>query len=351
MRISLDVRAAQRDTPRRLIGCFGRFMRMSFRSSGDLIADRRFEYGQVFFREGDYAAAIDLFEQAIDRAPNWPGAHFSLGKARRDIGDRAGAASAFRNCLRLDPDDVLGASLALAEIDAAAPVDAAPPAYVKALFDAYAEDFDKALVERLDYSTPQKIAAAIRSIRKAPGRSGRALDLGCGTGLAGEEIVGDVAILEGVDISDGMIEAARMKGVYDTLETADILSALHRRAETYDLILAADVLIYFGDLSRVFAGVSARLAEGGLVAFSVEKGDGADWTVQPSLRFAHSADYVARVIKGVGLDLVSIEETVLRKDRGADIAGLLVIARKGKHAPSDLPAVGETSYVDAPTSY
>lgn len=326
-------------------------MRMSFRSSGDLIADRRFEYGQVFFREGDYAAAIDLFEQAIDRAPNWPGAHFSLGKARREIGDRAGAAAAFRDCLRLDPDDVFGASLALAGIDASAAVDAAPPAYVKALFDAYARDFDKALVERLDYSTPRKLAAAVRAAREALGRSGRALDLGCGTGLAGEEIVGDVAFLEGVDISDGMIEAARMKGVYDRLETADILAALYRRPEAYDLILAADVLIYFGDLSKVFAGVSARLAEGGLIAFSVEKGADADWSVQSSLRFAHSGDYVARVIRNAGLDLVSIEETVLRKDRGADVAGLLVIARKRKRAPSSFPAVGEAAYVDAPASY
>lgn len=326
-------------------------MRMSFRSSGDLIADRRFEYGQVFFREGDYAAAIDLFEQAIDRAPNWPGAHFSLGKARREIGDRAGAAAAFRDCLRLDPDDVFGASLALAGIDASAAVDAAPPAYVKALFDAYARDFDKALVERLDYSTPRKLAAAVRAAREALGRSGRALDLGCGTGLAGEEIVGDVAFLEGVDISDGMIEAARMKGVYDRLETGDILAALYQRSEAYDLILAADVLIYFGDLSKVFAGVSARLAEGGLIAFSVEKGADADWSVQSSLRFAHSGDYVARVIRNAGLDLVSIEETVLRKDRGADVAGLLVIARKRKRAPSSFPAVGEAAYVDAPASY
>ncbi len=325
-------------------------MRTSFKSSGDLIVDRRFEYGQVFFREGDYAAAIDLFEQAIDRAPAWPSAHFSLGKARREIGDRVGAASAFRECLRLDPDDVLGASLALAEIDDAATVSAAPPAYVKALFDAYAEDFDKALVERLDYSTPQKLAAAIRAVRGDTGRSGRALDLGCGTGLAGAAIVADVAFLEGVDISDGMIEAARMKGVYDKLEIADILAALHRRAETYDLILAADVLIYFGDLSGVFASMSARLGEGGLAAFSVEKGADADWSIQPSLRFAHSADYVARAVKSVGLDLISIEETVLRKDRGADVAGLLVIARKPKRAPSGLPSVGEASFIDAPAS-
>jgi predicted TPR repeat methyltransferase len=302
-------------------------MRAASASSGDLIADRRFEYGQALYREGDCAAAIDLFAQAIERAPNWAGAYFSLGKARRDFGDRAGAASAFRECLRLDPDDMLGASLALAEIEGT-PAGAAPKAYVKALFDAYADDFDEALVERLGYSTPRKLAAAIRSVRGGAGRSGRALDLGCGTGLAGEELVADVLWLEGVDLSDRMIDRAREKGVYDRLETIDIISALARRDGTYDLIFAADVLNYFGDLSKVFEGISARLAAGGIAAFSVEKGAGADFAVQPSLRFAHSPDYVERVVRNAGLDLVSIEETVLRKDRGADVEGLLAIARK-----------------------
>ena len=325
-------------------------MRKQIRSSGDLIADRRLNYGQTFLMEGDLVAAIELFEQTIDRAPAWPEAHFALGGARRDIGDRAGAAAAFRNCLRLDPDDKLGASLALAQIDAMATVDVAPTAYVKALFDAYAEDFDKALVERLSYSTPQKLAQAIRAARKVAGRSGRALDLGCGTGLAGEAILADVAWLEGVDLSGGMIEAAKVKGVYDQLETADILTALHRRETNYDLILAADVLIYFGDLSKPVAGVAARLVDGGLFAFSVEKGDGADWTVQSSLRFAHGADYVARTLKTAGLEIVTLEDAVLRTDRGADVMGLLVVARKPVRARSGLPSTAEASLMDAPSS-
>ena len=326
-------------------------MRKSSRSSGDLNADRRFQYGQTFLREGDCVAAIDLFRQAAERARSWPDAHFALGKALREIGDRAGAASAFRECLTLEPADTLGASLALAELDAAMTIDAAPAAYVKALFDAYAEDFDKALVERLSYATPQRLAEMIRAARKTSGRSGRALDLGCGTGLAGEEILADVVFLEGVDISDGMIEAARAKGVYDRLEAGDILTALGRRRDAFDLILAADVLIYFGDLSAVFARVAAHLSDGGLFAFSVEKGAGADFAVQPSLRFAHSADYVARMASAAGLIIVAMEEAVLRKDRGADVAGLLAIARKQKSVATNLPSVGEAAAVDAPAGY
>ncbi|MGD9801456.1 MAG: methyltransferase domain-containing protein, partial [Parvularculaceae bacterium] len=301
--------------------------------------------------EGDHVAAIDLFALAIERAPNWPSAQWSLGKARREIGDRAGAAAAFRECLRLDPEDALGASLALAELDAAVTVDAAPAAYVKALFNAYADDFDKALVERLDYSTPQQLADIIRAARGENGRFKRALDLGCGTGLAGEAIVADAIWLEGVDLSDGMIEKAREKGVYDALSAGDIQSALHNATAHYDLILAADVLVYFGELAKVFAAVASRLEQGGLFAFSVEKGAGADWSVHASLRFTHSADYVGRALKAAGLELMRMEESALRKDRGADIIGLLVLARKAVDHDSRYPTANESAPIDAPASF
>jgi len=146
-----------------------------------------------------------------------------------------------------------------------------------------------------------------------------------------------------------MIEAAKAKGVYDALETGDMLSALCKSGGHYDLILAVDALIYFGDLSKVFAASAARLSDGGLFAFSVEKGV-ADYSVQPSLRFAHSADYVARMIKAAGLELTAMEEAVLRTDRGADVTGLLVIARKPKRAASNLPMTGEAGLFDAPAS-
>jgi len=325
-------------------------MLCKFQSSGDLIADRRYQYAQALFEDGDFAAAADLFEQAIELAPNWPAAYWSLGKARRDAGDNARAALAFRECLRLDPDDSLGASLALAEIDASVTIDAAPAAYVKTLFDAYADEFDKALVERLDYSTPQQLAVLVRETRKDKGRFKRALDLGCGTGLAGEAIIADVAWLEGVDISQGMIDKARAKGVYNALEARDLLSALHGGRGRYDLILAADVLIYFGELEKIFLALARRLDSGGLVAFSVEKGESADWSVQASLRFAHSAGYVARVLKAAGLELVRMEERILRKDRGADITGYLIIGRKPAESASKLPSAGDSIFIDAPAS-
>jgi predicted TPR repeat methyltransferase len=306
-------------------------MRRAFSSSGDLIADRRYQYGLDLHREGDFAAAAQLFEQALERAPRWPAAWRALARARLDAYDRPGAAEALRACLRCDPQDRLGAGLELARIDAAVTVDAAPPAYVEDLFDAYADDFDTALVERLGYATPERLAALLRRMRgeNAP-RLARALDLGCGTGLGGQAILPMTAWLEGVDLSAGMLDKAREKGIYDRLARSEVISFLAAPGAPADLILAADLFVYFGALAPVLTAAAARLAPGGFMAFSVERNEGADWRVCESLRFAHSEGYVRRVLAAAGLELAAMERAPLRKDRGADVDGLLVIAHKAR---------------------
>lgn len=302
-------------------------MRRSFQSSGDLIADRRYQYGLELARSGDFAAAVELLEQAIERAPDWPPAWFALARARASHFNTAGATAAYRTCLRLDPSDVLGAGLELARLDAGVSVDAAPAAYVAALFDAYAPEFDAALVERLHYVAPTTLARLVRAYApKEPGnRFARALDIGCGTGLAGEALRQDIGYLEGVDLAQGMIDIAAGKGVYDALARADALAFLLARADRFDLILAADVFAYIGDLDRLFAGLRARTAPGGLVAFTVEKSDREDWRVGESLRFAHSEAYLRRLADKHDFAVAALEESVLRRDRGADIVGLAVV--------------------------
>ncbi len=304
-------------------------MRPVMRSSGDLIADRRFQYGLELAREGDHAAAAELFEQALERAPHWPDAWAALGRARRDHSDPAGAALAFREALRHDGADALGASLELSRLDASVEIDAAPLAYVAGLFNSYAKEFDKALVERLGYAAPQKLAAMVKALDVAkPRHFARVLDLGCGTGLAGEAFVASAGWLEGVDLAAEMLGQARSKGVYNELACTDILSHLKATPHHYDLMLAADVLIYLGDLTRFFAAASAKLSPGALFAFSVERSESVDVALRESLRFAHSARYVRNALNGAGLEIVTMEQAVLRKDRGAGIDGLLAVARK-----------------------
>src|SRR6202795_250063 len=157
-----------------------------FLSSGDLVADRRFEFARDLQLKGDLAAAADLLSQATELAPGFASAWFTLGEIREQLGEREQAVAAFRKAHMADPDDRHGARLRLMLLGAE-PLAAMPPAYVRALFDQYAPKFEAALVDDLGYRGPTLLFRAVLTVRSAarkPAFFKRAIDLGCGTGLA-----------------------------------------------------------------------------------------------------------------------------------------------------------------------
>jgi predicted TPR repeat methyltransferase len=117
-------------------------------------------------------------------APAW----FALGSARERLGDVDGAIAAYRRAAASDLEDVLGASLTLARLGEVPTPAAAAPAYVARLFNQYAPRFDAHLVGSLGYRGPALLYEAARDVcerTNRPMQFARALDLGCGTGLAG----------------------------------------------------------------------------------------------------------------------------------------------------------------------
>ena len=178
-------------------------------------------------------------------------------------------------------------------------------------------------VEHLAVRAPDRLAAAIFAERS---EFGLVIDLGCGTGLMGERLRSRCRRLEGVDISAAMLRKAAAKQLYDRLVKADLRTFSGGPA---DLVTAADVLIYIGALDHSMARAADMLAEGGLLAFSVEhlsEGDG--FALQPSRRYAHSESYVTAILAQCGLSLLSLEPGVLRQDRGEPVEGLIVVAAK-----------------------
>lgn len=295
-------------------------------SSGDVLADRRADYAEMLFGSGDHAAAAELMLGALELAPHFALGWFRLGEMHEAAGDMQAAAKAWRKALELEPEDRFGAGLKLELIGEAGPGGAPPSAFVEALFDQYAPKFDDSLVNRLAYNVPALLDAAIRAAH--PGRFPSVIDLGCGTGLMGEKLRPLCDHLEGYDISAGMLRIARDKAVYDRLVKAD-LQALAYEGEWVDLITAADVFMYIGELEKVVATAASMLREGGVFAFSVEhlRGKG-DLILQPSRRYAHSETYVRSVLTNNALTPLSLETHMIRQDRGQPIEGLIVIARK-----------------------
>ncbi|MCB1388796.1 MAG: methyltransferase [Rhodobacteraceae bacterium] len=301
-------------------------------SSGDLIVDRRFDFAEGMAAGGDLAGAAELLAGALEIAPGWAAGWFRLGEWYEALGDLTGAAAAWDKALAADPADLLGAGLKRDLARRVPVVEAMPAAFVEALFDQYAPDFDTALVDKLGYRAPQLLREAL-----AGRRFGRTMDLGCGTGLAGEAFRDATDWLAGCDLSAAMLGQAQAKGHYDRLDKTDLADLA--LGETYDLIVAADVFVYLGALEQIVGWCAGSLTAGGVLAFTVEAGE-APLTLRESRRFAHSAAYLDEVLRAAGFTAISRTEAVLRQDRGADIRGYAVVA-SGLARQSDRQGDGE----------
>jgi len=301
-------------------------------SSGDLLADRRADYARMLAESGNPAAAADLQAQALELAPGWAAGWFELGAFREASGDIAGATDAWRQVLALSPSDVFGAGLKLALAGQSAMPEAPPSEYVAQLFDDYSDRFDTALVEKLAYSVPEQLSAMVADASGTEFAFARAIDLGCGTGLFGERIRPHVSWLEGYDLSAGMLAKARAKGLYDALDRADIRFGLPASAEPRakaDLVAAADVFGYFGELRPLFELAASLTAPGGLLAFSLEAGaDDCEWQLQTSLRYRHGEPYVRKLLAETGFEVIAVKRETIRRDGNDLIGGLLVTARR-----------------------
>src|SRR5436309_14508360 len=104
-----------------------------FISSGDLLADARYDLARGYAADGDLAAAADLYAQAVELAPGFASAWFALGETREALGDREAARAAFERALAADPDDRHGAALRLARLGGADPAKQALPGYARPL--------------------------------------------------------------------------------------------------------------------------------------------------------------------------------------------------------------------------
>lgn len=239
------------------------------------------------------------------------------------------AADAYRQCIRIDPADHCGAALRLAAIGQGPVPASAGDAYVATLFDQHADTFEDILVGQLRYGVPGLIADRLRMMGLTAFRRG--LDLGCGTGLVGEALAGTVDHIVGVDVSEVMVEVTFDKGLYDELYIGEAVSFLEEfeDPEPFDLIVAADVLPYIGDLDPFLDGAAKRLGEGGHLVVSTECPPGTSGiVVARNHRFNHGEDYLRQHMVAHGFVVEAFEPITVRLQEGEPAPGHLVVARR-----------------------
>jgi predicted TPR repeat methyltransferase len=266
--------------------------------------------------------------RAIELDPSLVEAYLHAGSALHALKHTDDAADLFRRALVIDPgNETANYFLAIMGIDQAP--DKSPADYVRELFDGYAETFDDSLVNKLEYRTPTLLHQLACSYLDPDGRKYDVIDLGCGTGLCGPLFRPLAKRLVGVDLSSKMVNKARERQVYDELLVDDLIPPLLANPGDFDLVLAADVFVYIGDLGPVFNSVSVALRPGGLFIFSTEKDEsGHEFVLRNSGRYAHGMDYVTGLAAGSGLEVMSTEGVMLRKEGGKDIQGSVFVLRR-----------------------
>ncbi|XOF34665.1 MAG: tetratricopeptide repeat protein [Candidatus Electrothrix sp. YB6] len=331
--------------------------------------DTWFNLGLALKEEQRYAAAINAYQQASALQPEGTDILFNLANCCREGGEHEQAAEYYSRLLARAPKHEAalnnfaylchlqqdytqaeelyqrllalrpghpGALHMLAALRGTA--EQTPEnEYVRDLFDRYSETFEQSLVNRLYYRVPELLFGLVQQYTQQDNRTtGKeiesrftcCLDLGCGTGLAGEMFTALCSRLVGVDLSEKMLARAAKKGVYERLvteEAVQFLENMEKEEQQYDLLVAADLLTYLADLEPLLRAAFARTIPSGLFAFSTEHGEEPGWQVRPTGRFAHHPDYVAETAERIGWQVISSEQAKLRREADAWIQGDLFL--------------------------
>lgn len=291
------------------------------------------ELALALLQDGDRGGAMDAFGRAVDLDAEFVPAWANLAKllylefAAHPPEERAPLAprllEMLDRVLLLEPDHA--EFRFLRDAVSGKHVDRPPDAYVSAFFDRFAPQFDEHLTGQLRYTGPEVARAALAPWLEAR-KAVRALDLGCGTGLSGAIVRARASHLAGVDLSAGMLERARLRGIYDVLEQREAVDYLSScEAASFDLVLALDVFIYVGALERMLPPIARVLAPGSRLAASVETGKGDGYRLMPTGRYAHSPEYVTRLASASGLALVECREFAVREEAGRPVAALMLL--------------------------
>ncbi len=272
-------------------------------------------------------AAQASYRRAIESKPGLLQPYLNLGRLLQQLGKAGEALTCYRQALAqgLDP----GVFQHLLDAGEGASTARAPPEYVRATFDSFAAQFDRHLIDTLDYRIPEMLSSAVRAL--SPPEQMDILDLGCGTGLCGDCLRDLARRLVGVDLAPKMLEVARGRGCYQELANAEIGQYLPTQVRSsFDLVVAADVLIYIGDLGQVFGEVARVLRPAGLFAFSIEQPSQAcdRFRLEPSGRYAQSLSYVRKLTRECGLAERNCQDVAIRKHGAQALPGQLLVLQK-----------------------
>lgn len=284
--------------------------------------------GAVNMMRREFPSALKCFLQALRLDPKSVKSHFNIANIYRELSNTAKAIQHLKIVISIDPNHHSAAYI-LSVCTGVTP-ERAPAEYVKKLFDQYSSHFDQTLVKRLKYDTPNSLASMTNDALGSQVKFESVLDLGCGTGLTGAVFADMSKRLTGVDISSGMLEQAQKKNLYEPLINDDMLHFLTTTKVKYDLFIAADVLIYLGDLQPIFASINKCSSFPAHFVFSTETMAGESFELTDTGRFRHSQAYVRHIASQNNFEIIAHRPEIIRQEKLGPVPGVLFLLKQCK---------------------
>ncbi len=288
--------------------------------------------GNLLVSRNRTAEGINLLLKAVTLSPHDRMSKRALAYAYGHLGELAKARGIYTEWLADEPEN----PIALHHLAAVSGelVERASDGYVREVFDAFAGTFDTKLAT-LDYRAPVLVNDMLVAWAGKTSRKLAIADAGCGTGLCGPSLREHASRLVGVDLSGAMLGKARARACYDDLVEDELTSFLTRHQDSFDAIISADTLCYFGVLSDAFKAALASLKQGGAFVFTVEAlpEDKSGFVLNHNGRYIHSRQYVETELKTSGFVLKSITRDVLRNESGVEVEGFVVFAERSGTLP------------------
>jgi predicted TPR repeat methyltransferase len=291
------------------------------------IADAALALAEALLASGHLPTAIAELQRALRIDPGCDKAQYALGCAWLEAGEAGKARETLAPLAASEAPLAPHAAERISEAEAMQQAQRAAPGYVRHLFDQFSHDYDVRMLEGLAYRAPRILRELAELVIAASPNSLAILDLGCGTGLGGAAFHDLAKQLDGLDLSPRIVEKARARGIYNALAVADLEATPSRKCR-YDLILAADTLVYLGDLSHVFAIASSRLKATGHFLFTVETKEGEGFELGPKRRFRHSENYLREEAARAGFEVMGLIGCSPRKESNRPVDGLAVALQK-----------------------
>ncbi|MBA3661226.1 MAG: tetratricopeptide repeat protein [Gammaproteobacteria bacterium] len=285
-----------------------------------------FNLGVIAMQQGRLPEAVEYYLQSIQLNPDLIDAHHNLAFAYLAMRQNDLALKHFQEVKRLDPDNI-SVTHTIHILTNNKDIVTSPPDYVRSLFNSYADHYDAHLQQVLHYQVPEQLFHALQETKLIT-KPIRVLDLGSGTGLSGAQFKPLASRLVGVDIAENMLDLAAEKKIYDQLIQSDLVTYLASESLSFDLVVAADVLVYYGDVAPFFTGVAKVLSQGGIFIFNAEIAQQVQFEMLPSGRFAHSETYLDYLAEQHHFNIIKKQIIPMRLQNKQLVSGHLYILQK-----------------------